>query len=196
MRAFVAIVPPAEVIEHLGEFLEPRRTPSRGQPPTRGQPSPRWTRDELLHLTCVFLPELGERDLDELLERLGEAMAARRCRPLRLCGGGAFPDAGAARVLYLGVEPAPAREDLEALAGAARRAANGAGVRVQGGPYRPHVTLARFGRATEATRWLRVLETYDGPSWRPTHVELIRSQLGQGPGGTPRYETLESLPLG
>ncbi len=191
MRAFVAIVPPAEVIEHLSEFLAPRRAPARGP----AAPPPRWTRDEQLHITCAFLPDLAERDVDELVDRLGEAVAGRGCGPLWLSGADAFPDAIAARVLALAVEPAPARDALGALAGSVRRAANGAGVRVRGGPYRPHLTVARFGRPTEATRWLRILETYGGLPWQPTRVELIRSHLGQGPGGTPRYETLESLPL-
>ena len=50
--------------------------------------------------------------------------------------------------------------------------------------------------SAEATRWVRILETYDGPSWPVFEVAVIASHLGEGPGGTPRYETLAELPIG
>ncbi len=85
---------------------------------------------------------------------------------------------------------------LGRLAGSVRTAAVRAGVPVQGGDFRPHVTVARLGRAAEATRWLRVLSTYEGPAWTPREVSVIASHLGQGPGGTPRHEVIETLPCG
>lgn len=220
MRAFVAVLPPQPAVEDLSDFLTPRREASGG-----GAPAPRWTRDEHLHLTLAFLPEVADRDVDELVERLGEAAAARTVGPVRLAGGGAFPDAASARVLWVGVEPAggaagpqtapvpdgaagpdgaatpvgaagpDAAEGLARLAGGVRSAAGRAGVVVEGGPFRPHVTVARMGRALEATRWLRVLQTYRGPQWQPDEVALIASHLGQGPRRTPRYEVLETFAL-
>lgn len=208
MRAFVAVLPPQPAVEDLSDFLTPRREASGG-----GAPAPRWTRDEHLHLTLAFLPEVADRDVDELVERLGEAAAARTVGPVRLAGGGAFPDAASARVLWVGVEPAggaagpetapvpngaagpDAAEGLARLAGGVRSAAGRAGVVVEGGAFRPHVTVARMGRAQEATRWLRVLQTYRGPQWQPDEVALIASHLGQGPRRTPRYEVLETFAL-
>ena len=66
-------------------------------------------------------------------------------------------------------------------------------------PYASHVLIHAGGynyRATDATRWLRVLDTYEGPTWRFDRIRLVRSRLGQGPGGRPRYETAAELPLG
>ncbi|WP_292670697.1 hypothetical protein [Nocardioides sp.] len=46
------------------------------------------------------------------------------------------------------------------------------------------------------TRWVRLLEGYAGPPWRADRVELVQSFLGQGPRGRPRYETVDTFPLG
>ena len=81
MRAFVAVLPPQPAVEDLSDFLTPRREASGA-----GAPAPRWTRDEHLHLTLAFLPEVADRDVDELVERLGEAAAARTVGPVRLAG--------------------------------------------------------------------------------------------------------------
>lgn len=192
MRAFVALLPDPDVAEHLGEFLA--RRAARG--PDAGAVLPRWTRDEHLHLTLAFLPELADRDLDELADRLAEAATRRVLNPLRLAGGGAFPDPIDARALWVGVQPDEAARQLDGLAGSVRSAANAAGVTVAGGPFTPHVTVARFGRPAQATRWLRILEAYEGPAWTPRQLTLVRSHLGQGPRRSPRYEELEVFGLG
>ncbi|MGA8210758.1 MAG: hypothetical protein WB798_11455, partial [Nocardioidaceae bacterium] len=77
-----------------------------------------------------------------------------------------------------------------------RAAATKAGAGPQGGRFRAHVTLARCRRPDEATRWLRVLDTYRGPPWQVSQVSLLASHLGEGPGGRPRHEVVEVYPLG
>lgn len=182
MRAFAALVPPLEIVEDLADFLEPRREAG----------GPRWTRDENLHLTLAFLPDLADADLDEVSDTIGVAAGRHACAPLRIVGAGAFPDPSAARVLWQGIAPS---DDVIRLAKAVRTAAGGAGTSVDGGPIRPHVTVARLSRAQDATRYLRVLEGYIGPFWTPREVTLIASHLGQGPRRTPRYEVLETFAL-
>ena len=59
----------------------------------------------------------------------------------------------------------------------------------------PHLTLARLKRSIEATRWLRVLDTFISPSWRVREIELIASHLGEGPRRRPRHERVARLPL-
>lgn len=182
MRAFVALVPPLEIVEDLAEFLQPRRDAG----------GPRWARDEHLHLTLAFLPDLAHADVDGVSEAVGAAAARHALAPLQIVGAGAFPDAGAARVLWQGVDP---QEDVVRLARAVRTAAGGAGTTVDGVPVRPHLTVARLPRAQDATRYLRVLDEYAGPWWSPQEICLIASHLGQGPGRTPRYEVLDTYPL-
>jgi RNA 2',3'-cyclic 3'-phosphodiesterase len=186
MRMFVAVVPPPEVVEQIGEFLEPRRD---------ADPALRWTEPYQWHLTLAFLPEVGTRALDDLVERLTRAAARRQPFGVTIGGSGAFPTPERARVLWLGAAADPP-ESLTRLATGVRAAANKAGAQVTGGRFRPHLTLARVRQPQDATRWLRILGSYDGGRWPAISIDLIQSHLGQGRDGHPRYQTVASLLLG
>jgi 2'-5' RNA ligase len=185
MRMFVAVVPPEAAVEDLETFLGPRR---------EAGPELRWAATEQWHLTLAFMADVAPRHLDELVERLGRAAARRTTFAVTLAGGGAFPNPGRAKVLYAGVEASDA-EELRRLAVGARSAANKAGAEADGGRFRAHLTLARSGRPFEATRWLRVLESYRGPTWWVESMALVQSHLGEGPRKRPRYEVVETFAL-
>ncbi len=186
MRLFVAVLPPEPALDDLEEFLAPRR---------EAGPELRWTAREQWHLTLAFMPDVAPRRLDDLGERLGRAASRRTPFAVRLSGGGAFPNPGRAKVLYAGVETDEA-EELRRLSVGARAAANKAGADADGGRFRPHLTLARSGRPFEAARWLRVLDAYAGVRWSAGSFSLIVSHLGEGPRKRPRYEIVETFPLG
>ncbi len=177
VRLFAAVVPPPGCLEDLDTFLEPRRDVE----------GPRWTRPDQWHLTLAFMPAARERVLDDLTARLAEAVASASPARLALAGGGCFPDVSRARVLWCGVRGG---EALEPLARATRSAASVAGASPDGGPFRPHLTIARFGRPVEATRWVRVVGAYSGPEWTADEVVLVESHLPRGRGHRPRYEVL------
>jgi RNA 2',3'-cyclic 3'-phosphodiesterase len=187
MRMFVAVVPPPEVLEDIATFLEPRRDADDA--------ALRWTDAYQWHLTLAFFAEVPDRRLDDLLERLGRAAARRPAVSVRLRGAGAFPSADRARVLWLGAVPHPA-DGLARLAEGSRAAAVRAGVEVEGGRFRAHLTLARTRRPLNATRWLRVLDAFDGREWQVEHLELIASHLGEGRDKRPRYETMGTFLVG
>jgi 2'-5' RNA ligase len=184
---FAALVPPERVVEDLAEFLGPRQ---------EAEPGFRWTVPEQWHVTLAFMGNVVDRSYDDLLERLGRAAARRHPLELTLVGGGAFPNPARAKVLYAAVEANGREAELRHLAVGARAAATKAGADAEGGRFHPHITLARVGRPAEVTRWLRVLDSYRGPTWRATEVTLIESHLGEGPHRRPRYETVGSFPLG
>ena len=98
------------------------------------------------------------------------------------------PDA--ARVLFAGVEGS-----FDDLSRSARNAANAAGVAVDGQRFHPHVTLARLGRPANVTKWVRLLDSYTGPTWSVSELALVESHLGEGPRGRPRHEVVDSFPL-
>jgi 2'-5' RNA ligase len=142
------------------------------------------------------MAEVPERRVDRVLDGVAEATATRPRITLSLEGAGAFPRPEGARVLWTGVGgDDSALAALTALARGVRRACAHAGGAPSGGPFRAHVTLARTRRPIEATRWLRTLDRYAGPSWSADEVALIASHLGEGPGGRPRYEHLAAAPL-
>ncbi len=187
VRMFVAVVPPDDALDHLDEFLDRRRDAADF----------RWVLREQLHVTLAFLAEVPERSLDDLEVRLERAAKRRTAFGTALVGGGAFPNVGRARVLWAGLElDEPGGVELSRLATGARAAATKAGVGVDGARFKPHVTVARLKHPQEATAWVRLLDTYRGPSWTVGTVDLIASYLGEGPRKRPRYETVASFPLG
>jgi len=99
-------------------------------------------------------------------------------------------------VLVADVDAGPRREELNRLATGARAAVNKSGAEAAGGRFHPHLTLARLGSPTEVTRWIRVLDTYRGPTWTANDITLIQSHLGEGPRRRPRHEVVRSFALG
>jgi 2'-5' RNA ligase len=183
---FAAVVPPPEVVEHLDAFLDIRRAAGAF----------RWVTAEHLHVTVAFLAAVPDRKLDDLVERLARAAARRGAFPAAVAGGGAFPDASRARVLWAGLDlDDHGRTELTRLATGARAAANRAGVPVDGQRFRAHVTLARLGRPEEVSSWVRLLEAYRGPTWTVDRLTLVASYLGEGPRGRPRYQPVEEFAL-
>ena len=183
MRAFVALVPPDTAVEDLDAFLEPRRD----------VPGPRWSAPEQWHVTLAFLPAVPERTVEPLVEAVAAVATRHRSADLVLAGGGCFPDVARARVLFAAVEGAAA---LDGLAASVRGAAGSVGAAPEGGPFRPHVTLARFARPVDATRWVRVLDAYRGPEWTAHEVVVVESHLPRERGHRPRHEVLARAPLG
>ena len=183
---FVAIVPPEEAVEHLDEFLDVRRESG----------SFRWTPAEQFHFTLAFCAAVPGGKSDDFVDRLERAAAKRTSFELRISGGGAFPDPASARVLWAGAQTDDAgRSELERAAAGARTAAATAGIEVDGRRFAPHLTVARLGRPTEMSNWVRLLEAYEGPSWRADRVTLIESHLGEGPRRRPRYEVVEEFAI-
>jgi RNA 2',3'-cyclic 3'-phosphodiesterase len=189
---FTAVVPPDDVVADLDDFLAPRRDPHGPE-----QLPLRWTAPDSWHVTLGFMEQAPERSLDDLLERLARAGRRRRPFDMRIVGGGAFPGAASAKVLYAATSGTPAdEEELRRLATGARAAATKAGAPVDGSRFRPHVTLARLRRPTDVVRWLRVLDTYESRPWTVSDYVLVRSHLGEGPRGRPRHEVVDVLALG
>lgn len=189
MRLFVAVLPPREALDGLGRVV----AEVRGMP--GADDGLRWTEPSGWHLTLAFLGEVDPGLLPALDARLGRA--CRRYGPyeLRLAGGGRFGD----RTLWAG-----ARGDLAGMARLAR-AVRGASRKAGAPPaeehgFHPHLTLAR-ARRPRGARLKPLAETlagYEGPAWTADAVALVRSHppTPGTPGAQPRYETLETWPLG
>lgn len=178
---FVAITPPQEVRADLVDFLAPREGMS-------------WIDPGQWHLTLAFMASVPLAREDELVDRLETAAARVAPFEVDLRGGGCFPDPTRASVLWLGVAES-ARGPLTRLAKGARAAASVVGASPDGKGFVPHVTLARLRRPVEATRWLRVLDTYVSPTWLVEEIDLVASYLREGPRGRPRHEVLARAAL-
>lgn len=180
MRTFVALIPPAAVLDELATAVAPVRA---------ARPDLRWTPPTQWHLTLAFLGEIDERALPDLTTRL--ARAAHRHRPLDLALGGAgrFGD----RVLWTRVHSPAALRALAASVGAAARRC---GIAVDDRPYRAHLTLARARPGADLRPAVEALRGFAGTGWTADALHLVRSRLGAGPGGTAAHEVIATWPLG
>ncbi|MEU1626823.1 RNA 2',3'-cyclic phosphodiesterase [Streptomyces sp. NPDC020096] len=187
MRLFVALWPSPEALSDL----------SRAEHKLHAAPGAdrlRWAGDTGHHLTLVFLGEVPEETIPDLIARLERA--ARRHKPmcLRLVGGGRFGD----RTLWVGVEgdTAPLGRLADSVAAGARRT----GIAVEDRAFRPHLTLARARphRHTALRPYTELLADFTSREWTADHIDLVESHPPEPgtPGAQPRYETLRRWPLG
>src|SRR3954466_605547 len=161
---FVAVIPPPEVAAHLDSFLDVRRAHA----------AYRWAPVEQFHVTLAFLAEVPDRKLDDLVARLGRAAARRHAFDAAVAGGGAFPNAGRARVLWAGLDlDDDGRTEIGRMATGARAAANRVGVPVDGQRFRAHLTVARLGHPEDVSSWVRLLDAYRGPTWTVDRMSLV-----------------------
>lgn len=145
----------------------------------------RWTDPAGWHLTLAFLGSTDPFAVDGLATGLASAVAGHTGFSVTTGGLGAFPRAGAARVLWYGIDPDPRLGALAADVAAALGVADDR-------PFAPHLTLARArDRGTDLAGWLAGRDTPTGRI-AVEEVRLYRSHLGRGPA---RYETLSSVPL-
>jgi 2'-5' RNA ligase len=178
VRLFVALTPPAEVVEELRQALAPVQqdgTELRWVPPAR------W------HLTLAFLGEVAEDRLPELTERLARVAARRSPPTLAVSRAGRF----GGRVLWMDVTGD--REPLQKLAASAAAAARRSKIPVDEERFRPHLTVARSrGRGPADLRPLvQRLAGYAGTPWTADELELVRSHLG----AQVRHEVVACWPL-
>ncbi len=184
MRLFVAIAPPAAVLDELDALAGPFRT---------GRQDLRWTSREAWHVTLAFLGQVEESAAARLLPRLERAARRHHAFRLAFSGAGAFPAATRANVLWSGLSGD--RGALAHLAESVAAGASRAGARPpdKGRGFRPHLTLARCRMPVDVTELVAALAGYQGPLWTADRIHLVRSRLGAT--DQPRYATLGSWPL-
>ncbi|MFQ5699557.1 MAG: RNA 2',3'-cyclic phosphodiesterase [Myxococcota bacterium] len=148
----------------------------------------RWTPPEARHLTLKFLGDLDA----ELVPRLQAGIASRIAHEppfgIQLAGLGAYPDARAARVVWLGVS-----KGAGPLARLARRidaAAKRLGVARERRPFQAHVTLGRLRQPRRIH--LERAQAPEPVTLEVARVTLFESRLDAA-GAT--YVPLAQLPL-
>ena len=181
MRAFVAVVPPAEVLMPLADALPTLR---------EHWPHLGWIPPERWHLTLCFLGDVTDDTIEILKCGWAEVAGEMQVIPAAVAGGGTFPGGRRARVAWVGVEAGPG---LVALAERVTAQALAAGVEVDERPYRAHITLARVrqGSVEDHAELREALSVARGGDFTIDRLVLFRSHLGP----KPRYEELDAWSL-
>jgi 2'-5' RNA ligase len=181
MRLFVAIELTDEVRRKLRSTLDPLR--SRGL-------QLRWVRPENWHLTLKFIGEWPDERLDEVTRALG-GIDPPQAMTLGVRGLGVLPNLKSPRVFWAGVEHG---EDLTVLAGRIEQALEPLGVKRDGRPFRPHVTLARFKRKPPRGELQKAIDEFgrDFGAILAERFVLFESRLGSA-GSV--YRKIAEFPL-
>jgi 2'-5' RNA ligase len=180
-RAFVAVVPPADVLDAVAELVDEHRHEADDL---------RWTRREQWHCTLQFLGPVGE--VDAVVAALGAAVGAAAPFVMQLSGAGGFPAAARATVLWLGVSQG--ERELGALASAVEDATMPLGFGREARPFRPHLTVARAARPRDLGDVVAGLGGGpEGPPWTVDEIVLLESDTR--PDGAV-YHEVARLPLG
>ncbi len=169
-RAFVALVPPPEILAALADHLATATIPGRPVPARN------W------HVTLRFVGKVDEPTYERWLWAL-EQVEHPPTR-VRLTQMGAFPRAGKATVLWLGMES----KGLEALAASVEEATTVAGLPPEERPFRAHLTLSRL-RPPQDVRGLVEQVPPIEIGWKAEHFHVMAA-VGSS------YQIFESFPLG
>lgn len=155
-----------------------------------------WVDEEDLHMTLMFLGDLGDAEIADACSRAEWAARANEPFTLRVSGVGAFPSPDRPRALWLGVSDGSEavcrlQSDLDdGLADMATRSENRRFV--------PHWTLARLGKrggsaSSHLTDVLAKLADYDAGEVLVNEIVVYASELRSD---GPEYYALARCPLG
>ena len=133
IRSFLAFELPAPMKAVLERSLETMK---------KICPDIRWMKVDKIHITVVFLGNVPEEGLGFISDAAGTVCARHEPFNLALKGVGVFGPPRRPRVIWAGLDG-----DIQRMAGFQRellKALEPAGIRYDGRPFKPHLTLGRF----------------------------------------------------
>jgi len=148
MRLFIATHFPESVLRDLNDhvaIVRPRL------------PAASWVRPETQHLTFAFLGEQHESVVAKIAPDLDRRLGTIPKFEASLKGCGIFPNARHARVGWIGLVP---EDKFGAIASVVRDVVTKAGVALDRGDFKPHLTLMRIRDA-----------------WPPASLDLFQKSL-------------------
>jgi 2'-5' RNA ligase len=169
MRLFIAIELPDEIKREITEVQQQFRASGANAA---------WTRPEGVHLTLKFLGEVPEQKVPEIRTALTEAVAGTGSFRLEIKGAGAFPNAKAPRVVWIGV--AGEREKLATLQTAVEQALQGLGFEPEDRKFSPHLTVARvrfLRKKDDWQTWIGAMADRNLGGFEAGRVSLMKSEL-------------------
>ena len=168
MRLFIATNFPEEILRDLNDRVV--RMKSR-------LPAASWVRPETQHLTFAFLGEQAEALVEKVAEPLTAVCTAIPKFEARLKGCGFFPNPRRARVGWIGLDP---ENGFEQIAKGVREVVTKNGVELDGGEFRPHLTLMRMRDPwppASIDLFSRSFRDYESAPFTVNEVTLFSSQL-------------------
>jgi len=140
----------------------------------------RWAKVEQIHLTSKFLGDVTDERAVEIEQGMNSIVAGLAPFEFTVAGGGCFPERGAVRIVWAGVQQPCA--ELATLTARIEEQLEELGFEREGRPFHPHITLARvkfdnsYGKLREEIAALK----FKPATQRVTCLTLFQSILGAG----------------
>ena len=170
IRAFLAIEPPARILEAAGILQEKLKKEISGRVS--------WTRSQGNHLTLKFFGNVGQNDVINICAVVKKRVASISPLSLKIENTGCFPDSKRPRVLWLGV--AGDMERLTVFQTQLEEDFQGIGFAREARRFRPHLTLGRVknpGDVSGVNEALRSFVDYRAGEFICKEVVLFQSKL-------------------
>ena len=141
IRAFLAIEPPVDILEAMGNLQEKLKKEITGKVS--------WTKPQGNHLTLKFFGNIDENDKKNICAAVEKQVASIPPLSIKIAGTGCFPNSKKPRVLWLGASgdiekitklQAQLEEDFEKI-----------GFERENRNFRPHLTLSRIKNPGDVT---------------------------------------------
>jgi len=180
-RLFIAIVPPDEVIGALAAPVQ--AACSEGPAQLKRVP------DANRHMTLQFLGAVGDHTVPAVEDACRRVAAATETFQASCASAGAFPSAGRARILWIGI--GRGAQQLAELANRLAAEMAALGFEPETREFQPHLTVARLRRPASVAGLLSRLQVPE-LSFVVSELTLFRSHLSHEGA---RYEALGRYPL-
>ncbi|MFQ5991506.1 MAG: RNA 2',3'-cyclic phosphodiesterase [Nitrospiraceae bacterium] len=139
-----------------------------------------WVKPESIHVTLKFLGDVDASLIPKMQASLAGAVSSQPRFSVEVSGLGAFPDAQAPRVLWVGMSGSG--KELAGLAAQVDQALHELGFPLESRPFRPHLTVARIKeRSREVGRALTasgvMTKAVEIGSLAVSSVSVMKSEL-------------------
>lgn len=137
----------------------------------------KWVEPQNFHITFQFIGEVEQERLVDLLKSLQEVAKGLKPIKVKYRGLGVFPNLDRARVLWIGV--AEGHRQLIDMAKSIVKANKQIGIRDEGKPFYPHVTVCRI-KEFEKKALKNLLRQHENTSFGEDFIDriaLIKSSL-------------------
>ncbi len=167
IRAFVGFFTTKRLQEHVEKLEKQTEHFIRGK----------WVEPQNLHMTFQFLGDVEEEKLMDIIKNMQTIAYKYKPIHVRYKSLGVFPSLDKARVLWVGV--AEGANHLKDLAREITKANRRSGIREEGKPFHPHVTLCRI-KEFDRRKLRELLKQHENTNFGEDTVDriaLVKSSL-------------------
>ena len=182
MRAFVGYFTTSSLMEYVEKLEEETRDFIRG----------RWVDPKNLHVTLQFLGEIGRDKAIGVLKNLQKVASKHKPFRVQYRALGAFPDRKKPRILWIGVSKG--EDQLRSLAKEVSKLNKRAGIKPEGRPFHPHVTVCRI-KETDRKNFAKYVNRYRSFNFGEETVDRIALISSSLTSIGPIYTVVEEFQL-